>query len=88
MAIVNSIGWVFSSAMVIALPALCALLITNFAFGIMTRAAPQLNIFALGFPVAMMFGLALAWLTLPAVTEAVGNLFNDAFVLMRNVIRL
>jgi flagellar biosynthetic protein FliR len=88
LAIVNSISWIFSSAMVIALPALCALLITNFAFGIMTRAAPQLNIFALGFPVAMMFGLSLTWLTLPAVAEAAGNLFSDTFVFMRNVIRL
>ena len=46
-------GWMFAAAVVIALPAMTALLIVNLAFGVMTRAAPQLNIFALGFPVTM-----------------------------------
>lgn len=82
MSIVSSISWVFSSAMVIALPALTALLITNVAFGIMTRAAPQLNIFALGFPVALLLGVFLMWLTLPAVTESVSILYEQAFIRM------
>jgi flagellar biosynthetic protein FliR len=33
-----------------ALPVVTALLITNIALGILTRAAPQLNLFAIGFP--------------------------------------
>ncbi len=82
-AIVSSISWIFASAMVISLPAISALLITNFAFGIMTRAAPQLNIFALGFPVALLFGLVLLWLTLPMVAEVSTELFADAFDRMR-----
>ncbi|MFK7864426.1 MAG: flagellar biosynthetic protein FliR [Pseudohongiellaceae bacterium] len=80
--IVESISWVFSSAMVIALPALTALLITNFAFGIMTRAAPQLNIFALGFPVALILGVFLMWLTLPSVSESISVLYEQAFFRM------
>ncbi len=84
MAIVNSISWIFASAMVIALPAISALLITNFAFGIMTRAAPQLNIFALGFPVALLFGLALIWLTLPMLADSASALFTEAFLSIRD----
>ena len=84
--IVSSISWIFSSAMVIALPAMTTLLISNFAFGIMTRAAPQLNIFALGFPVAMLLGLCLIWLTLPSVAEATGELFDGAFMRLRSFI--
>ncbi|MFT5937607.1 MAG: flagellar biosynthetic protein FliR, partial [Pseudohongiellaceae bacterium] len=76
LAIISSISWIFSSAMIIALPALTALLITNVAFGIMTRAAPQLNIFALGFPVSLLLGVFLMWLTLPAVAESAANLFE------------
>ena len=57
-------GWMFSSALVIALPALAALLVVNLAFGVMTRAAPQLNIFALGFPVTMIVGLFIMWLNI------------------------
>lgn len=86
--IVRSISWIFSSAMVIALPALTALLITNFAFGIMTRAAPQLNIFALGFPVALILGVFLMWLTLPAVTESITNLYEQAFIHMAGFVGL
>jgi flagellar biosynthesis protein FliR len=84
--IVGSISWIFSSAMVIALPALTALLITNFAFGIMTRAAPQLNIFALGFPVSLLFGVFLIWLTLPAITNASLNLFDEGFIKINQLI--
>lgn len=84
--IVNALGWVFSNAMILALPAITALLISNFAFGIMTRAAPQLNIFALGFPVALMFGLFLIWLTFPTFTQLVGTLFEDAFSFMGELI--
>ncbi len=86
LAIVESISWIFSSSMVIALPALTALLITNFAFGIMTRAAPQLNIFALGFPVSLLFGIFLIWLTLPAITDAARNLFDEGFVRINQLI--
>jgi flagellar biosynthetic protein FliR len=82
LAIISSISWIFSSAMIIALPALTALLITNVAFGIMTRAAPQLNIFALGFPVSLLLGVFLMWLTLPAVAESATNLFEQAFIRM------
>jgi flagellar biosynthetic protein FliR len=82
LAIISSISWIFSSAMIIALPALTALLITNVAFGIMTRAAPQLNIFALGFPVSLLLGVFLMWLTLPAVAESAANLFEQAFIRM------
>ena len=57
-------GWMFAAALVIALPAIAALLVVNLAFGVMTRAAPQLNIFALGFPVTMVVGLFIMWLNI------------------------
>ena len=85
LSITNSISWIFSSAMIIALPALTALLITNVAFGIMTRAAPQLNIFALGFPVSLLLGVFLMWLSLPTVAESAINLFDQAFVRMEQL---
>jgi len=85
--IVEAISWVFSSAMIIALPAVTALLITNIAFGVMTRAAPQLNIFALGFPVALLLGLVLLWLTLDSVMDSSRSLFSDSFLILRELIR-
>ena len=76
----------FPSALLLALPALTALLITNFAFGIMTRAAPQMNIFALGFPVALMFGLFVIWLTMGYFEEISRTVFVDMFIRMRSLL--
>lgn len=55
--------WMFATALSLALAPLTAMLLINFSFGVMTRAAPQLNIFAIGFPITMMAGLLIMWLT-------------------------
>ena len=86
MRLVTTISWVFSSALLLALPALTALLITNFAFGIMTRAAPQMNIFALGFPIALMFGLFIIWLTMANFESVASSIFADMFIRMRSLL--
>ncbi|MGI9328711.1 MAG: flagellar biosynthetic protein FliR [Pseudomonadales bacterium] len=57
-------AWMFLGGVVISLPAVCALLIVNLAFGVMSRSAPQLNIFSLGFPFSLLFGLVVIWLSL------------------------
>lgn len=57
-------GWMVAAGTLIALPAVTALLVVNFAFGIMTKAAPQLNIFAIGFPFTMLFGILIVYLSL------------------------
>jgi flagellar biosynthetic protein FliR len=62
-------SWMFATALSLALAPLTAMLLINFSFGIMTRAAPQLNIFAIGFPVTMLSGLLILWLTM-------GNFFT------------
>jgi len=57
-------GWMFATALSLSLAPLTAMLLINFSFGIMTRAAPQLNIFAIGFPITMCSGLLIMWLTM------------------------
>ena len=54
-------GWMFVGGVLVALPAVIALLIVNLAFGVMSRSAPQLNIFSLGFPFSLVFGLVIIW---------------------------
>ncbi|MCW9024340.1 MAG: flagellar biosynthetic protein FliR [Gammaproteobacteria bacterium] len=83
--IVNWGSQIFAGGLGIALPAIASLLVVNIAFGIMTRAAPQLNIFAIGFPVTMIMGFALVLVTLPSVLPRMGGLFNDVYQLLRNV---
>lgn len=57
-------SFMFKSALSIALPVVTALLIVNMAFGVMTRAAPQMNVFAIGFPATLVIGVFLLWLSL------------------------
>lgn len=49
-------GKIFSTGLLIALPIVIALMITNIALAVLTRAAPQLNIFSLGFPLTLVMG--------------------------------
>ena len=49
-------GIVFSSGLLLALPIVVALLITNVALGVLGRVAPQLNLIAIGFPVTILLG--------------------------------
>ena len=74
----------FAGGMLIALPAVAALLLVNLAFGVTTRAAPQLNIFAVGFPVMIMVGLAFLILTLPTITTHLSRLLLEAFDLIES----
>ena len=60
-------GWfslMFSAALAFSIASMVAMLLVNLSFGIMTKAAPQLNIFSLGFSVSMVFGLFVLWITL------------------------
>jgi len=59
----------FIFALKIALPAITALLVVNLSFGVMSRAAPTLNLFAVGFPVAMLLGFAVIFLNMGVLIE-------------------
>ncbi len=73
----------FTGGMLIALPAVAALLLVNLAFGVTSRAAPQLNIFAVGFPIMIMVGIAFIILTLPTITSHLSRLINQAVDLIQ-----
>ncbi|SJL82352.1 flagellar biosynthetic protein FliR [Vibrio palustris] len=55
------LGVIFQVGLRMSLAAVVALLTINLSFGVMTRAAPQLNIFSLGFSLALLVGLFLCW---------------------------
>lgn len=81
-ALVNWGGRMFAGAVLIALTAITSLLIINLAFGVMSRAAPQLNIFGVGFPVMMIAGFIVILLGLPGLTPQLTDLMQDAFELV------
>jgi flagellar biosynthesis protein FliR len=75
----------FSGALQIALPGVTALLIVNIAFGVMSRAAPQFNLFGVGFPITLVFGLLIILAGLPAMQTTFVHLLSDAFDLLRKL---
>ncbi len=68
---------IFSASVSLSLPAVIALLLVNFAFGVMTRAAPQLNIFSVGFPITLALGLVVVVLTLDTVLPHIELLLKE-----------
>ena len=77
---------IFAGGVAIALPAIASLLIINIAFGVMTRAAPQLNIFAIGFPVTLTLGFGIVLFTLPSVIPHSTGMFNTAYKLIKQLL--
>ena len=59
----------FASALWIALPMIGLLLFANLVLGVISRVAPQMNIYAIGFPVTLVTGLAGITLTLPMMEQ-------------------
>jgi flagellar biosynthetic protein FliR len=78
---------VFSAGLQISLPIVAALLVTNIAMGILTRAAPQLNLFGIGFPITLGVGLLSISLALPYLGTPIVNLFNQGIEVSRAIPR-
>lgn len=79
-------GQVFAGAVLVSLPAVTALLVVNIAFGVMTRASPQLNIFAVGFPVTLCIGVIVMLVTLPVILPQLSHIMSDVFAMMQQLV--
>lgn len=69
---------IFSSGLLIALPVVVALMITNIALAVLTRAAPQLNIFALGFPLTLTGGFVALAISMDYLSVPLQSLYELA----------
>lgn len=78
-------GDMFAGAVMVSLPAITALLLVNISFGVMTRAAPQLNIFAVGFPISLVLGFIIIYFALPGMTQEIGAMFGKGFDLIARI---
>jgi flagellar biosynthetic protein FliR len=76
--LIQAVGMMFLAALQIAGPMIAVLLLADLALGLLSRAAPALNIFQLGFPVKIMLTLALLGLTFPLLPPALDTLIEQA----------
>jgi flagellar biosynthesis protein FliR len=69
---------IMTSALEVAGPVMLALILTDAAFGVVSRVVPQLNVFAVGFPAKVVVGLLLVAATMPFVAGWIsGELQQD-----------
>ena len=75
----------FAGALAVALPGITALMVVNIVFGVMSRAAPTLNLFAVGFPLTLALGLVIVFCALPTLQSSFVELMTGAFLLVRQL---
>jgi flagellar biosynthesis protein FliR len=88
-AIYDLVVWatqMFAGALMVALPAVTSIMLVNLALGVITRAAPQMNIFSVGFPITLLGGFAIIILTMPGIEPQFTQLMNGAFALVRDMV--
>ena len=83
--IANKLGWVLGAALLRVLPAITALLVINLAFGVMTRAAPQLNIFSIGFPLTLVLGMVIVWIGMADILAQYQVFATEALQFLREM---
>lgn len=89
--LLDIVAWgsrLFAGGLLIALPIVGAMLMVNMGMGVVMRAAPQLNIFSVGFPITMLLGFALMWVTLPSLFDLFTHFMEESFQLMMQTLRV
>lgn len=87
----NMVIWgskMFQGAVLVSLPAVTALLLVNMSLGIIGRAAPQLNIFAVGFSITIAGGFYIIMVSLPVVLVQFENITLEAFTQMKDFVNI
>lgn len=79
-------SWLFVHAVQVAMPALISLLIVNIGFGVISRSAPSLNLLAVGFPAALLLGLAVLLVMAPMLVEKAELAIGAALALIAGVL--
>jgi flagellar biosynthetic protein FliR len=82
--IVASGATMFATGLSLALPVVGALLLVNFTLGMLTRTAPQLNLFAVGFPVTLFAGLLMLLVTMPYAMPALQAALERGLATLRH----
>lgn len=75
----------FVGGLKIALPAVASILLINFSFAVVTRSAPQFNVFTLGFPITIVVGFFIIMATLTTIVPHFVNQYSTAIEVIRSV---
>ena len=88
-ALVGFLSWtsqMFIGGISLVLPVVFGLLMVNVCLGVVSRASPSLNIFAVGFPALIPIGLAMLTLTVVALLGRLEGLWYSAFKNLQEIL--
>ena len=83
--LLGSIGRLLQTSLTLSLPILGSLLLVAIGQGLLAKAAPQMNLLIVGFPISIGAGLLIFVLTLPLILEAVSSIIDGSFVQLRQL---
>ncbi|MDR2471258.1 MAG: flagellar biosynthetic protein FliR [Treponema sp.] len=83
--LIAGLSRLFLDALVISLPILGTLFITSLATGLISKAAPQINILSEGFPISITVAFLLIFTTMPFMVEAFGRVIDSGFGAIENL---
>jgi len=75
----------YMHAVMIVMPAIAAMLMVNFSFGVMAKASPQLNPFSIGFMITIILGFVIFLVTLPGLIPYFTKLMEEGFTLVERI---
>ncbi len=78
MAVAEWGGRMFIGALLVSIPAVTALLVVNISMGLMTRVAPQMNVFSVGFPLTMMLGFIFIAISIPMIMRIFQDILEQS----------
>ena len=77
---------IFMGGLLMALPVMVSLLFINVGLGVVTRAAPSLNIFAVGFPAMIFVGMFVLFMFMESVVGRMAWLWVQGFEVVRDLL--
>jgi flagellar biosynthetic protein FliR len=80
-------SWMYAAGVIIALPAIGSLMMVNLAFGILSRAAPQISPFSIGFPMTIIMGFVIIMVTLPLVGDHMLDMTDHVLQMARVMVQ-
>jgi flagellar biosynthetic protein FliR len=87
-AVALNVGWVFSAAILLALPIVFSTLVVQIGFGFLNRVAPSLNLFSLGFSLVTIFGLMMLVQVVRFVPEHYVQMTNRVLEMIQQQMRM
>ncbi|MDN4053008.1 flagellar biosynthetic protein FliR [Massilia sp. YIM B02763] len=86
-AVALNVGWVFSAAVLLALPIVFSTMVVQIGFGFLNRVAPSLNLFSLGFSLVTIFGLMMLVQVVRFVPEHYVQMTNQVLEMLQQQMR-